>query len=312
MTRDVPSDQDVRGWLEQGRNWGRWGDDDQRGTVNLMTPEKIVAACRLVKSGRTVSLSSPLPTDVGPHNLRPVVHMMRKGDWKYGAGTAGDYLGMYSHGHTTTHLDALCHVWDADGMYNGRQASEIDFSGAKFGGIEHWADGIVTRGVILDVPRFRGTDHVTFDRPIHGWELEELTEAQGIRIEPGDALCIYSGRDSWQAHNPDKPYGVWKGELGGMQQPGLHASCLPFLRHHDVGALVWDMMDFMSDEEDYGVPFTVHGAICSYGLALIDNAQLVPLARASLEEGRADFLFVTAPLVVTGGTASPVNPLAIF
>jgi kynurenine formamidase len=311
VKRVIPTLDDVRSFLNDRRNWGRWGENDERGTINLITPEKRIAAASLVRSGRTVSLARPLDTEPGPGNTQPVQHWMRRNLGRQGGGVSVDYLGLYCHGVTMTHLDALCHAWDADGLYNGKDPDEeITFHGARFGAIDQWSDGIVTRGVLLDVPRHRGTAYVTLEEPVHGWELEDIVKERGIELEPGDALCVYSGRDAFQRDNPDQPYGRWVGPSGEYEKPGLHASCLPFLRDNDVSMLVWDMLD--SWPLGYDITFTVHGAIYAYGLALLDNALLEPLAAATVEEGRDDFMLVVAPLVAHQGTASPVNPLALF
>ena len=169
-----------------------------------------------------------------------------------------------------------------------------------------WETGILTRGVLLDVPRHRGEPHVTLERPVHGWELEEVAKAQGVVVEPGDALIVYSGREAYQAQHPDE----FLGSRDGQPVPGLHASCMPFIRDHDVSLLVWDMMDARPNE--YGLPWSMHGVLYSYGVALLDNALLQPLAEACAEEGRYEFLLIVAPLKVPGGTGSPVNPLAVF
>jgi kynurenine formamidase len=234
-----------------------------------------------------------------------------KSEWPHGGGHAGDFVGLESHGHTTTHLDALCHLWDRDGIYNDRDPDEeIGFRGARFGGIEAWSEGIFTRAVFLDVPRHRRTTYVEHGSPVHGWELEEIASSGACPIEPGDAVCVYSGREAWQRANPDKPYGLWTDSSGEVTKPGLHASCLEFLRDHDVSVLVWDMLDEWPVR--YDIPWTVHGSIHAYGLALLDNALLEPLAEACQDEGRTDMLLVVSPLVFRGGTGSPVNPLAIF
>ena len=324
MSHEAPSESEVQSYLTEMRNWGRWGDDDQRGTINLITDEKRARALQSVKSGRTISLSRPLATASGPANAHPAHHFMKKRRIGWGGSTiprqddesgfAADYYGVYYHGTATTHVDAISHVWSDDGMYNGRDpASHITFDGATFGGIEHWVDGIVTRGVLLDVPAHRGTEFVTGDTPVHGWELEEILSRTGTTLEPGDAVCVYSGRDAWQRAHPHEPYGRVPFEAccgGTYEKPGLHASCLPFLRRHDVSALVWDMLDHTPYE--YSVPWTVHGAIHAYGLALIDNALLEPLSEICRQVGRSDFALIVAPLYVTGGTGSPVNPLAMF
>src|SRR5688572_1630566 len=235
--RPLPTQEEVLGWIRgERRNWGRWGEDDQKGAINLITPAKRAAAARLVQSGRSVSLSRPFPTTPGLNNALPAHHYMKTIPRGAG-GFAADYYGIFYHGVASTHLDALCHTWDDDAMWNGRDPKqEITFDGAKFGSVDHWAEGIITRGVMLDVPRHRGTSHVTQDAPVHGWELEDILVKRNITLEPGDAICVYSGRDAWQAANPDLSYGRPFG--GGVQhRPGLHISCLPFLRDHDVSML---------------------------------------------------------------------------
>ncbi len=282
----LPSDADVRSWIRDRSNWGRWGKDDQLGALNLVTPAKRVAATRVVRNGRSVSLSRPFPKEPGPNNAYPAQHYMRTVPRGKG-GFAADYYGIFYHGIASTHIDALCHTWDEGGMWNGRDPKkEVTFEGATFGGVEHWSEGIITRCVMLDVPRHRGVASVTQDAPVHGWELDEILSKRGIRLEPGDAVAVYSGRDAWQANNPDTPYGRPFG--GGPNiRPGLHVSCLPFLRDHDVSLLVWDMLDHLPIGYD-------------------------PAAKACVEEGRDEFMLVIAPLRVVGGTGSPANPLAVF
>ena len=154
-----------------------------------------------------------------------------------------------------------------------------------------------------------GAAVVTEERPVHGWELEDIARARNLRLEPGDAVCVYSGREAWQAAHPERPYGRPFG-MGPNERPGLHVSCLEFLRDHDVSVLVWDMLDHLP--VGYDIPWAVHAALFAYGVALVDNALLEPLARACVEEGRDEFMLIVAPLVVIGGTGSPANPLAVF
>ena len=308
--RPLPTEPEVLGWIRERRNWGRWGKDDQVGALNLVTPAKRAAAARLVRSGRSVSLSRPFPKDPGPNNALPAQHYMKTLPRGKG-GFAADYYGIFYHGVASTHIDALCHTWDEEAMWNGRDPKrEITFDGARFGSIEHWSEGIITRGVMLDVPRHRGVPCVTQERPVHGWELEDILAKRGIRLEPGDAVCVYAGREAWQAQDPERPYSKPFGPIATLQRPGLHVSCLPFLRDHDVSVLVWDMLDHLPI--GYDIPWAVHAVLFCYGVALLDNALLEPLARACVEEGRDDFMLVIAPLKVVGGTGSPANPLAVF
>ena len=305
MERRVPTQEEVLAYLQEGRNWGRWGDDDQMGAVNLVTPEKRIAAAQLVRSGRAVSLSREFPKTPAPNNPTPAIHYMRRNVRADGTGGASDYYGISYHGYATTHLDALCHQWDASGMWNGRDPNEeITFDGAKWGSIEHWKDGIITRGVLLDVPKHRGESFVTHDQPVHGWELEDIAREEGVTMELGDALVVYSGRENWNQVNP-----IW-GTFGTPERAGLHASCLKFIRESDCCVLVWDMMDYTPN--DYGLAYSIHPAIFAYGIGLLDNALLQPLAEACAQEGRYEFMLTINPLRVVGGTGSPVNPVALF
>ena len=305
MERHIPTKEEVHAYLKEDRNWGRWGTDDQIGAVNMVTPDKRAAAARLVRSGRAVSLSREFPKTPAPNNPTPAIHYMKRNLRDTTGGSAIDYYGISYHGTAATHLDALCHTWDENGIWNGRDPDEvITTDGASFGSIEHWKEGIITRGVLLDVPKHRGEPYVTMNNPVHGWELEDIAKAEGLSLEPGDALVVYSGREKWnEGNNP-----LWGSDPD--RRAGLHASCLKFIRESDCCLLVWDMMDLRPDE--YGVPWTVHGAIFAYGIGLLDNALLQPLAEACVQEGRYEFMLTVNPLRVVGGTGSPVNPIALF
>lgn len=306
---------DVRRCLTEQCSWGRWGDDDEVGAVNLITAEKRVAAARLVRSGRTISLSRKIPTRATEGGSEAVVHHAGYVDLPDhpGSGAALDYLGTPVHGVSVTHLDALCHIWEEHVMWGGRDPRlELDFSGAQWGAIDVWRDGIMTRGVLLDVTRYRSEPFVTMDRPVHGQELMEIAADQGTTPKPGDAIVVHSGRDKWDEINP--PWGLSPApgypEGHPVARPGLHASCLTVLREWDCAVLVWDMMDHRPC--DTVLPWAVHTAIPAFGMALVDNAALDVLAEACRQEDRWEFLFAVAPLPLPRGTGSPVNPLAIL
>ena len=273
------------------RNWGRWGDDDQVGAINLITPEKRAAAAGLVRTGRTVSLSRV---------FEPPQHFIQKSSLGPGGGYVMDYLGFIYHGSTVTHIDALCHIWDDDGIWQGRDPDvEITTQGAHFGDITHWSGGIITKGVLIDVPRHRAEPHVSIDEPVTGDELEAIARAEGATVEPGDALLVHSGWGAYMASGDD----------GSRGRPGLHPSCAEFIRDHDVALLGWDLMDARAASD---LPWPVHGVLFNFGVALLDNALLEPVAAACAEEGRWEFMFQALPLRVARGTGSPVNPIAMF
>lgn len=307
--RRIPTREEVLSYLHERRNWDRWGNDDEVGAINLITPEKKVKAASLVRSGQSVSLSRPFPKEPHHGNPHPAQHWMKtipRGE----GGFSADFYGIFYHGVASTHLDALCHTWDDKGMWNGREPTkEITFDGATFGGVQHWKEGLITRGVLLDVPKHRGEPYVAMDKPVHGWELEDIAKAEGITLEPGDAVVVYSGREALQTEHPGKYYQPSL-DIFSPERPGLHASCLPFLRDNDIAILVWDMMDFTPN--GYDLPWSVHGAIFAYGLALLDNALLEPLAQVCAQQGRYEFMLMIAPLFVEGGTGSPANPIALL
>lgn len=307
MNRSIPTDDEVRAAVIARSNWGRWGADDQRGTINLITAERKAAAARLVTSGRTVSLARPLGPAPGAAN--PPVHIV----WGGGDGTeggAGDWLGMHVHSRHYTHVDALNHFIGPRGAWNGRRPDElfrhanVVSPGALWGSIEQWSDGVFTRGVLLDVPSYRGEPFVTVDRPVHGWELAAVAAAQGVEVRPGDALVVHGGRTQFEK----------TALYGDPPRPGLHGSCVEYFREVDCAALVWDMSDYRpGDAPMRHSQMLVHYlGISELGLAIIDNAVIDPLAHACQAEGRYEFLFVIAPLRIPDGTGSPVNPLALF
>ncbi len=303
--RRGPTLEEVKGYLTERRNWGRWGDKGGAGAMNLIDDAKRLKAAQLVQKGRTVSLSRPFPVEPSIENPRPAHQFLTVMERPNNSGAAVDYYGIMYHGTSTTHIDALCHVWDENGMWDGKKPEEnLTFSGAKYGTVDEWSDGILTRGVLLDVPKHRGEPYVTLDKPVHGWELEDIVKEEGITLEPGDAIVVYSGRDAF-ARDHD---GIWA--LAGGVRAGLHSSCMPFIRDNDASMLVWDMMDASPNE--YGLGWGVHLVIAAYGVALVDNSLLEPLAKVCAEEGRYEFMLTVNPLFVPGGTGSPANPIAVF
>jgi kynurenine formamidase len=299
-----PTVEEYNAYKERFSNWGRWGAGDQLGTLNHITEETRRAATALVRDGRTVSCAQPIATAQvmsGARNPTPADHRMN-----VGAGGCGDYIGVSFHGFINTHIDALCHIFTADRqLYNGRPATEVTEQGAKTNSIEHWRNGIVTRGVLYDVPRHRGVDHVTFEAPVHGWELSDIAAAENVTPQTGDAVLVRMGATAFWAANPDFDQ-PWRA-------PGLHASALEFLYEHNAALLGWDLMEAPGQEE-YGAPaLPIHSIAIPYmGLPLLDNANFDELAAACSELVRWEFLLVIAPLVVNGGTGSPVNPIAIL
>jgi len=295
---------------ESVKNWGRWGDDDELGTLNLITPEVRAAAARLVESGRTVSMARPIDTFASPANPYPASHWIAL----EGSGGMADYVGLYIHGFTQTHIDSLCHLPTADGRYwNGKPIGSRGMPATHSGTIDFWRDGILTRGVLYDIPRLRGTEYVQPGQPVMGWELSDAAAAEGVQPQAGDAVIVRSGRYRYDELHPD--------ERPAFGCPtGVHASAVEFLYETDASLLCWDWQDAPTDQQGgvpnpapYAIPLHVHHMVIPYmGMPIIDNADLEDIAKACNEAGRWVFEFVVAPLVVPWGTGSPVNPLAVM
>ena len=283
-------------------NWGRWGDDDQLGALNLITPELTAAAAAAVRSGRTVSCARTLDTVSAPDNPSPVAHHM------IGTATEGwgaDYIALAPHGFATSHIDALCHIFHEGRIFNGYSAETVTAHGATRLGIHHLQSGIVTRGVLLDMPALRGIDALEPGEPIFPEDLEAAEERAGLRVGAGNALLVRTGRWRWR-----EDHGPW--DLG-RRAAGLDASCLPWLRQRDVATLGSDGVSDVLPSRVDGVAMPIHTVtLVVMGVHLMDNLELDALAAACAEEGRWEFLFTVAPLVLRRGTASPVNPLAVF
>jgi kynurenine formamidase len=264
----------------------------------------------LVRLGRVESLSRDFPVRPSPNNPNPAEHYLRRRiRGGRGEGSVTDYIGINCHGKAATHLDALCHVWNSDGMWNGREPSEVvTGDGVRFGGIEQLAGGIFTRGVLIDVARTRPDGYVDQDHPVTRDELDAILERDGLEMRPGDALLIHSGRDAWDRSH-ERPWGSPEQD-GSYRLAGLDVSSLDFFHDADCSLIVWDMMDAVPNE--FGVPHATHAAIFSQGIPLLDNALLEPVAKLCADLGRHEFLFCVAPLKIIGGTGSPVNPLALF
>jgi kynurenine formamidase len=301
MSKPLSLDE-VREFHSTLSNWGRFGDRDQLGTLNLITPEKRVAAAALVRSGRTVSCSRPLPTEPGPHNPRPVTHLMLGTATE---GWGGDYFALAPHGFAISHIDALCHIFHEGKLYNGYDCERVTAHGALELGIHELRDGVVSRGVLIDAARVRGVDWLEPGDPIFVDDLERAESQAGIRVEPGDLVLLHTGR--WRLHDTK---GAWNAAEG---LAGLDASCLPWLHERGVAALGCDGASDVIPSRIEGEGLPIHSvAIAAMGLHLIDNLELGPLAAACAEEERWEFLLTLAPLVLERGTGSPLNPIAIF
>lgn len=304
------SEADVRSYFDQLSNWGRWGTDDQLGTLNLIDDAKRLEAARTVRSGRGIGCARTLSPVRSESNPQPILHHMTvsgEGAAQTGFAAAADWVGFDFHGYAVTHVDAPSHVfWDGK-MFNGRPASMVrTASGARAGSVELACDGIVSRGVLLDFPRHRGVPYLDPGDPIHADELAACAKAAGVTIEPGDIVLVYVGRDARA-----RDQGVTYPEEHGS--PGLHASTLPLLRQWDVAMLGSDAANDVMPSGIPSIATPIHAVgMVSLGLWLIDNAYLEVLAEACAETSQWTFQFTVAPLRFKNATGSAVNPIAVL
>jgi kynurenine formamidase len=291
--------------FEQVKNWGRWGPEDERGALNFITPAVRQKAAATVQDGVSVSCALPLNTVGSAENPSPVQHfMVRAGDLEAATGSA-DYFAIAPHGMAHTHLDALCHIFYRGQMYNGFPAAAVRSSGAERCAITAGEQGIVSRGVLLDIPALKGLDWLEPGDPIFPEDLEAAEQRQGVQVEEGDILLVRTGR-----HRRNARVGPTNAREAAA---GLHAACLPWLHERRVAVLGCDGISDVLPSRVEGVGLPIHTvAIPAIGLHLIDNAQLDDLADACAERRRWAFLLTLAPLRLQRGTASPINPIALL
>jgi kynurenine formamidase len=310
----VPSEAELDALFESVSNWNRWGAADELGMLHHLTPERRAAARECVVDGTSISLAHDLgihPTAETPYPAEH--HMLAAGDARDDSGIPGyeasrDYFGCHVHGLGVTHIDALCHMFWRGRMYNGYPASDVRSNGALRNSVLSFADGIVGRGVLLDVAAAMGVAYLPPSRSvITVADLEATEKRQGLRVQAGDILLIGAGRDALRR------------EHGGRLDPalgmaGLHAECLPWLRAREVSVLGSDgISDPMPGLGIPNWPFPVHQiGITSMGLHLIDNLALGRLAEACGARKRWSFLFALGSIRVPGGTGCPVNPIALL
>jgi kynurenine formamidase len=306
--------------VPEPHNWGRWGPADERGTLNLLTPEVVKAAAGCVRDGRVLPLAMPIKGSTSGSAAASVPHLPHRplpqhfmsvdgGDYAAGARPVGsglclsdDALVLSPHG-TTTHLDALCHVWAGGRLYNDHPAARVRSYGATRCGIDN-VGAVVARGILLDVAGHMGVSHLDGLDRVEPDVLAACAARQGVDPGPGDVVLIRTG---WPTVFPVDPQRYYQ------PQPGLSFAAGCWLATRDVAVVGADNaaiagLDAAGRfgeplEEDLHLLF-----LWRHGIHMLEMLWLEELATT----GRAEFLFILAPLAVCGGTASPVTPLAVL
>jgi len=307
----------IRETGQRCRNWGKWGAEDELGTLNYITPEMIVRAARLIKRGAVFSLAIPFdsrgPQINQPRRFNPIHRMILTGpDFTSGAvkrpggvGFADDMVIMPLQ--CGTQWDALAHCFLDGKLYNGYDANLVSSEGAGRLGIERMARGVVARGVLLDIARVKGVEWLEPGYAITADDLEAALRAHGVSVGTGDALMVRTGQMAMC-----RARGGW-GDYAGGDAPGLSFKTAGWVHERQIAALAtdtWGMEVRPNEIPDSYQP--LHQVfIPNMGLLVGEIFDLDALAADCAQDRVYEFLFVAPPLPITGAVASPVNPLAI-
>jgi len=305
-------------WKKSLSNWGRWGSEDEKGTLNFITPDIRVRAASLVREGISVSLEREIvpvmadPDAEDPKGRIAVLQRMVSGPPERTTGST-DRISIVAHGYTLTHFDAFGHHFHDGKMYNGFEASEhVSMTeGLSKGSIAAFEEGVFTRGVIVDIPRLRGVPWLEPGTPVFIEDIQAWEAQTGIQIGKGDAVFFRTGR--WQREDE---LGAW--DIASIAA-GLDASVIPWLHERQIALVgtesAMSVVPFpdtttLDNPDDY---LPAHNfALVTLGMPLIDNADLDALAETAASLERYSFLFTVAPIRVTTGTGATVNPIATF
>jgi kynurenine formamidase len=281
------------------KNWGRWGADDQLGAANLVTEATRKRAVGLARTGLTVSLAHNPLTEKAEDNALPFEHTMNKGL------TTDTYRVSY-HGYSHSHLDALCHILYKDQTYNGYARAEVNTEkGCTKLGIEHLKQGMVVRGILIDIPRLRGVPYLEPGTPVFPEDVEAWEKKASLRVGAGDAILLRTGR--WARRAKVGPWPV------GRESAGFHPSIARWLKARGVAFVGSDAASEVAPTMVEGVNLAVHTLlITALGIHILDNQDLETLGDTAARLKRWEFMLTINPVPVTGGTGSPLNTMATF
>lgn len=298
--RDL-TDAELEAMFRRCSNAGKWGPNDELGTLNYITPAKRVSAAGLVRTGEVVSVGRDLTTQKSKTNAQPVVHVM---SFTPEGPSAGDSFTIAPHGMVVTHMDALCHFSWQDQFYNGRKRSgTLTQSGARFGSIHAQRHGVFTRGILLDVAAARGVNWYQPDEYVTTADFEAAEKRQGVRVGSGDAIFVRTGMERMEAE---------LGEQDIYPRAGMHAECAEWMHRRQVSLYGGDCIEKLPYPSESFTSAIHMIVLASMGLPILDWPALTELAQTCERLKRWDYLLTTAPLRLPGGTSSPINPLCLF
>ena len=289
-------------------NWGRWGKNDQMGAVNLITPAKRKRALASVKEGVSISLARTGELEPAIDNPQPIVSKMtRVGVGQPTNGTVGtaDTFYISYHGYIHTHMDSLCHFLYMGKMYNGYSEDEVTEKGAAKNSIINFKNGIITRGILIDIPRLKGVDYLEPGTKIYPEDLDAWEKQAHLKIGPGDAVFIRTGR--FARRDAKGPWDIKEGLAG------LYITCAKWLHARDVSILGSDAAEDVLPSGVEGIPQPIHELVLvAMGMPIFDNCDLEQIGKEAAKRKRWDFLLTASPAAVPGATGSVLNPIATF
>ena len=293
-------------WMTELSNWGRWGSQDQMGAVNLITPAKRKQAAALVKDGVSVSLARNTETEKAADNDSPFVHTMTStGKNALQGSYSMDLITVSYHGWAHTHMDSLCHMFYKGKMYNGFPQTDVTSQGATKLAVTNFKNGILSRGILMDIPRLKGVPYLAPGTPIYPEDLDAWEKKAGVKVGSGDIVLIRTGR--WAARDAKGPWPI------STNAAGLYASCTKWLKARDVAVLGSDGASDVMPSGVAGVTQPIHQLVLiAMGMPIFDNLDLEAVSAEADKRQRWEFHLSAAPLAVVGGTGSPFNPIATF
>jgi kynurenine formamidase len=295
------SQQDVERLMTELSNWGRWGRQDQMGALNLITPDKRKSALKLVREGVSVSLAREVEKSKAPDVDQPFAHRMNitSAEW------SGDEYSVFYHGYAHTHMDAPCHMAIGGRMYNGFSRDEVKQTGCEKLAVSNFKNGILTRGVLIDIPWLKGRPFLEPGEAVTLADLEEWEKRSRVKIQPGDVIFLYTGR--WKRRAEKGPWPV------SQQAAGVHALTAKWIKAKNVAMVGSDASFDVLPSQVPGFTHPMHALLLvAMGVPIFDNCDLEALSAEARKRSRWDFLLTAAPLAVPGGTGSPLNPIATF
>jgi kynurenine formamidase len=297
---------DIESWMSELSNWGRWGKQDQLGTVNLITPAKRREAAKLIKDGISVSLARTVETEKADDNDSPFGHTMTATGRNALENTYSmDQISVSYHGWAHSHMDSLCHMFYKGKMFNGFSQDHVTSKGATKLAVINFKNGLLTRGILMDIPRLKGIPYLEPGTPIYPEDLDAWEKKAGLKVGAGDIVLIRTGR--WALRDAKGAWPISKNAAG------LYASCARWLKSRDVAVLGSDAASDVMPSGVSGVSQPIHQlAIIAMGMPIFDNLDLEALSAEANKRQRWEFHISAAPLAITGGTGSPFNPIATF